>query len=73
MCAAETLSPTAAATATFRATSAVASLNRLSPSRMLTIRRGAPTRRITAVAAAGSVGETMAPSANAIAQGRPII
>ena len=69
---ADTLSPTAAATATLRATSAVASLKRLSPSRMFTIRRGAPTRRMIAVAAAGSVGETIAPSAKAIAQGRPI-
>ena len=39
---------------------------------MLTSRRGAPTRRMIAVAAAGSVGETIAPSAKAIAHGRPI-
>ena len=39
---------------------------------MLTIRRGAPTRRMIAVAAAGSVGETIAPSANDIAHGSPI-
>jgi len=39
---------------------------------MLTIRRGAPTRRMIAVAAAGSVGETIAPSAKAIAHGRSI-
>ena len=37
---------------------------------MLTSRRGAPTRRMIAVAAAGSVGETIAPSANDIAHGR---
>src|SRR4051794_39044891 len=37
---------------------------------MLTSRRGAPTRRMTAVAAAGSVGETIAPRTNAIAHGR---
>ena len=47
-------------------------MNRLSPSSTLTIRRGAPTRRMIAVAAAGSVGETIAPSAKDIAQGRPI-
>ena len=50
----------------------MASLIRLSPSRTLIIRRGAPTRRMIAVAAAGSVGETIAPSAKAIAQGRSI-
>ena len=50
----------------------MASLNRLSPSRTLTIRRGAPTRRMIAVAAAGSVGDTIAPSAKDIAQGSPI-
>ena len=50
----------------------MASLKRLSPSRTLTIRRGAPTRRMIAVAAAGSVGETIAPSAKDIAHGRPI-
>ena len=50
----------------------MASLNRLSPSSTLTIRRGAPTRRMIAVAAAGSVGETIAPRTNDIAQGRPI-
>src|SRR3954463_15828428 len=37
---------------------------------MLTRRRGAPTRRMTAVAAAGSVGETIAPRTKAIAHGR---
>ena len=50
----------------------MASLKRLSPSRTLTIRRGAPTRRITAVAAAGSVGETIAPSTNDMAHGSPM-
>jgi hypothetical protein len=72
VCDAETLAPTAAPTATLYARRAVASLNRLSPSRTFTSRRGAPTRRITAVAAAGSVGETIAPRTNDIAQGRPI-
>jgi hypothetical protein len=37
---------------------------------MFTSRRGAPTRRMIAVAAAGSVGETIAPSAKAIGQVR---
>ena len=50
----------------------MASLKRLSPSRTLTIRRGAPTRRMIAVAAAGSVGDTIAPSAKDIAHGSPI-
>ncbi len=47
-------------------TRAAASLIRLSPSITLTIRRGAPTRRIRAVAATGSVGDTIAPSAKDI-------
>ena len=37
------------------------------------IRRGTPSRRAIAVAASGSVGETIAPSANAAAHGRPSI
>ena len=45
-------------------------MTRLSPSIMLTSRRGAPSWRAIAVAATGSVGETMAPSAKATAQGR---
>ena len=38
---------------------------------MVAMRRGAPMRRMTAVAATGSVGETIAPSANAAAHGSP--
>jgi hypothetical protein len=53
-------------------TSAVPSLMRLSPSRIVTIRRGAPRRPAIAVAATGSVGETIAPSTNAAAHGRPM-
>ena len=68
----EKLSPIAAATATRYAISADESLTRLSPSIMLTSRRGAPSCRVIAVAATGSVGETIAPSANATAHGRPI-
>ena len=49
----------------------MASLTRLSPSTRLTIRRGAPTLRMIAVAATGSVGETIAPSAKASAQLKP--
>ena len=56
---------TAATTATRSATSAVASLTRLSPSTIVTIRRGTPSRREIAVAAIGSVGATTAPSTNA--------
>ena len=50
-------------------TSAVASLTRDSPSRIVTIRRGSPIRRATAVAATASGGATTAPSANATANG----
>lgn len=38
---------------------------------MVTSRRGALSRRAIAVAAKGSVGETIAPSAKAAAHGRP--
>jgi hypothetical protein len=51
---------------------AVASLMRLSPSITATSVRGAPTRRAIAVAAIGSVGETIAPRTNATGQSRPI-
>ncbi len=47
-------------------------MSRLSPSTRFTRRRGAPSWRAIAVAATGSVGETMAPRANATAQGRPM-
>src|SRR2546426_23576 len=56
---------TAAATATRYATIAAASLIMLSPSRIVTTRRGISSRRRNAVAAATSGGETTAPSANA--------
>ena len=46
---------------------------RLSPSITVTIRRGTPRRRAIVVAASGSVGATIAPSANAIAHGSPSI
>src|SRR5438132_9666300 len=62
---------TAAATATRYATIAAASLIMLSPSRIVTTRRGIGSRRRNAVAAATSGGETTAPSANADAHGRP--
>src|SRR5216684_2492915 len=62
---------TAAATATRYATIAAASLLMLSPSRIVTARRGIGSRRRNAVAAATSGGETTAPSANADAHGRP--
>ncbi len=42
-----------------------------SPSTIVTIRPGTPSRRAIAVAATGSVGETMAPSTNAGAQSKP--
>ena len=58
-----------AAIAVRRATRAVASLTRDSPSRMVTTRRGSPIRRATAVAATASGGATTAPRAKATANG----
>ena len=63
--------PPTATTAVRYATSAVPSLTRLSPSITDVTFRGTPRRRAIVVAASGSVGETMAPSANAAAHGRP--
>ena len=60
----------AAITAPRKITSALASLNRLSPSRMETRRRGGLMWRRTAEAATASGGATMAPSAIAGAQAR---
>ena len=57
--------PTAAATATRYAVSAVASLTRLSPARITTSLRGSPIRRAIAVAATASGGATMAPRVTA--------
>ena len=57
--------PAIAAMETRSATIAVASLTRLSPSRIVTMRRGSPTRRAIVVAATASGGATTAPSANA--------
>jgi hypothetical protein len=54
-----------------RATSAVASLSRLSPSRMETMRLGIPTRRAIVVAATASGGDTTAPRAKAAAMLTP--
>lgn len=64
-----TASPMVAATATRRAVRAVASLSRLSPSRMVTTRRGSPTLRATAVADTASGGATTAPRARQAASG----
>jgi hypothetical protein len=44
---------------------------RLSPSTIDTSFRGTPRRRAIEVTAKGSVGETIAPSTNALLQGRP--
>src|ERR671912_399124 len=63
---------TTAATATRYATMPVASLTRLSPSRIVTMRRGTPRRWATAVAAMASVGETIAPRTKAAAHGSPV-
>ena len=61
----ENVPATAAVTATRYRTSAVPSLTRLSPSTIETVRRGTPSRRMIAVAAIGSVGETTAPRTKA--------
>ena len=52
-------------------TSAVASLTRLSPSMMVTRRRGTPSFLMTAAAADASGGETIAPSRNAAGHEMP--
>ena len=57
--------PPMAAIAVRSATSAVASLSSDSPSRIVTMRRGRPIRRATAVAATASGGATTAPIAKA--------
>ncbi len=62
---------TAAITARRYATSEVASFMSDSLSRMITTRRGRPSRCAMAVAASASVGETMAPRAKATAHGTP--
>src|SRR5690242_16352801 len=59
---------TAAATAKRYATSAIASFTRLSPSRIVTNRRGTRSLFSTLVAAIASGGETIAPSTNASGQ-----
>ena len=66
----ENLPLTAAVTAAAYSTSAVPSLNRASPSRIVTSRRGRPSRRAMLVAAAASVGPTAVPSTNAMGQDR---
>src|SRR3989454_2103492 len=67
----ENVPVTAAATATRYATIAAASFTMLSPSRIVTRRRGSGRRLRKAVAAATSGGDTTAPRANADAQGNP--
>ena len=57
-----------AASANLYATRPVASLTRLSPSMMVTTRRGTLSRWVTAVAATASGGDTIAPSTNATSQ-----
>ncbi len=64
-----TLPATAATTATRNAVRPVPSLTRLSPSRMETKRRGSATRFAIVLTATASVGETIAPRANATANG----
>ena len=59
----------ATASAVRNDTSAVASLSRDSPSRMVVSRRGSPIARPTAVAATASGGPTTAPRAKATANG----
>lgn len=63
--------PVAAISATRNAVSAVASLNRLSPTSTVTVRRGRPRRCATLTAATASGGATIAPSTHAAASGSP--
>src|SRR5690349_11328199 len=58
-------------TATLKIISAVASLRRLSPFSTVAVFRGTDGRFSIATAAAASGGDTIAPSANAAASGRP--
>ena len=60
-----------AVTAKAYATSAVASLIRLSPSRMATSLRGTPSLEAMAVAATASVGATIAPITKQVGHDRP--
>ncbi len=60
-----------AATATRNTVSAVASLNRLSPTSTVITRRGSPRRRPMDTAATASGGATTAASASAAGSGRP--
>ena len=65
-------SPVAAAMATARMVSAVASLSRPSPCTMVVSRGGSPALRPTASAATGSGGATAAPSAMPAARVAPV-
>ena len=65
------ISPSAAADAARYAVSEVASLMRLSPSRIVTIRRGTPSRWKIDVAATASGGATIAPRVSAAARPMP--
>ena len=67
----EKVPATTAARANLKATRPVASFIRLSPFRIVVMRAGTRRRSVTALTATASVGETMAPRANAIASGRP--
>ena len=67
----ETVPAAAAASATRSRVRPVPSLTRLSPSRIVTTRRGMATRRASAATATASVGARMAPSAKASDRGRP--
>ena len=67
----DTVPAAAAASATRRSVSPVPSLTRLSPSRIVTTRRGRETRRAMLATATASVGDRMAPRAKAMARGKP--
>src|SRR6185436_19110479 len=67
----ENTRPAATASAMLYIVSAVASFSRLSPSKIVTTRRGTASREVTAVAATASGGATMAPRTNATGHGRP--
>jgi len=72
-CQSENVPVITAVTAKPYATSAVASLIRLSPSMIATSRRGTPSLEAMAVAATASVGATIAPITKHVGQERPEI
>jgi hypothetical protein len=67
----ENVPDTTAASAIWYATSAAASFTRLSPSRITSISRGSFNRRVLAITATASGGDTIAPNTKQAANGSP--